>query len=249
LDPDGLEPGKKYYWTVIPSDGGSFGTCSSGVFSFVLNTPPKLPSVELQEAFVGEQFKLSVKASDADAGDLSNLFYSIEQGPDGMRIAEGNGLITWTPASDQAMLFTVIVNVTDGYDTGVTSFTVEVHRKASEGGSGLLMIMLIAIVALIIIGIGAFFFIRRRSRKEETINEVVSLKDEDKVPSVAGVTNVPLTPTEAHAHLGKGSKPVSYEDLYGAPAPKVESGDLTTAELRDYIHNEVNELERLKKEE
>jgi hypothetical protein len=250
LDPDGLEPGKKYYWTVIPNDGGSDGTCSSGVFSFTLNKPPKLPTIELQQAFVGEQFKLSVKAGDDDQGDLSNLVYSLEQSPEGMTIASGTGLITWTPRPDQAMLFSVIVNASDGYDKAVASFTIEVHKKSAEGGSGGLVIMaLVAVVILLCIGVVLFLVIRKRSKgNKEEQEEHVSVKDEDKAPQVAGVTNVPLTPTEAHAHLGKGSKKVSYEELYGAPAPQTEMVDMTTTELRDYIHDQVQELEELKEE-
>ena len=36
----------------------------------------------------------------------------------------------------------------------------------------------------------------------------------------------------------------SYEDLYGAPAPVVDEEGMTTSELKDYIHDEIDDLER-----
>ena len=37
-------------------------------------------------------------------------------------------------------------------------------------------------------------------------------------------------------------KYASYEDLYGVPAPEVDEEGLTTSELKDYIHDQIEEI-------
>ena len=89
----------------------------------------------------------------------------------------------------------------------------------------------------------------RKSRKEdgskgsEPEEQIIGAVEEEEVPQVK--CDVALSPTEAHAHLGKGSKSVSYEDLYGSPSPKKEDAGMTTRELKDFIHDQINELEQV----
>jgi len=57
----------------------------------------------------------------------------------------------------------------------------------------------------------------KKGQNEAPKEQVIGQADDEKVSVVK--VDVPLTPQEAHAKLGKGSKNVSYEDLYGIPAP------------------------------
>ena len=36
----------------------------------------------------------------------------------------------------------------------------------------------------------------------------------------------------------------SYEEMYGVPAPEKDEEELTTRELKDYIHDQIEELEK-----
>ncbi|MGA1793891.1 MAG: putative Ig domain-containing protein [Thermoplasmatota archaeon] len=246
ISADGLEAGTKYYWTVIPYDGSSFGKCSSGVSSFRVNSPPEVRSIGLQEIKAGVPFKLVISGSDADAEDKTNLRYSLAEGPDGMSISEDTGMIKWTPSSDQVMLYKVVVNVSDGIDHTKVMFTIDVL----EGdGSGSISVLLIAgpAVVLILLAVGIFFFVRSRRSKEEE-----DVKEEDIEEQIIGgfseevqaqiKCDVALTPTEAHSHLGKGSKKVSYEELYGMQAPPKQEEGMTTRELKDFISDQIEEL-------
>ena len=93
---------------------------------------------------------------------------------------------------------------------------------------------------------------RKRSRDREgnegagSDDQVIgSFGDENEGKVRSGVSlDIAITPAEAHAKLGKGSKDVSYEDLYGAPAPKMEDG-MTARELKDYISGQIEDLERM----
>jgi hypothetical protein len=247
FDVPDLQRGKTYYWTVVPYDGGVYGKCDSGVWSFTINNPPEVSNPGMISATVGTQMKYKLTANDPDVEDRTNLVYLLMTGPDGLDIGESTGMIRWTPGIDQAMLHTVAINITDGIDYTIVTFTIDV-QKGSESGIPVLYIIAPIILVLLILGLTIFILLRRRSMKKAQKESVkaeqeVSVKDEDKVPH-AGVTDVPLTPTEAHAHLGKGSKKVSYEDLYGVPAPNADEEALTTRELRDYIHGEAQGLEK-----
>jgi hypothetical protein len=68
-----LDPGVKYYWTVVPYDGSSRGICTNSVRSFRLNTPPTLDPVGLQEISTGEEFKMLLSSTDEDIEDKTGL--------------------------------------------------------------------------------------------------------------------------------------------------------------------------------
>jgi len=181
--------------------------------------------------------------------EMAELERALAEGPDGMSISEDTGMIKWTPRSDQVMLYKVVVNVSDGIDHTKVMFTIDVL----EGdGSGSISILLMAgpAVVLILLAVGIFFFIRsRRSREEEDV------KEEDIEEQIIGgfpeevqaqiKCDVALTPTEAHSHLGKGSKKVSYEELYGLSSPPEQEEGMTTRELKDFITDQIEELEAM----
>ncbi len=252
----GLRPGKTYFWTVIPFDGGSFGSCLSGVYSFGLNSPPEVAENGMQEAFAGVEFTLVIDADDKDAGDRTNLRYVLDSGPSGMILDESTGIIKWKPSSGQVMLHKVVVNVSDGIDETIISIVIDVKEgESSSSGSFGLILAVAGISVLVIVGIVVGVFLMMRKRKdpgddgEEPKEQVIgSFGDEDR-SVVSGVkSDVAISTAEAHANLGKGSKQISYEDLYGVPAPKEEEG-LTARELKEYISGKITELEKMESRE
>ncbi|MFW3146219.1 MAG: putative Ig domain-containing protein [Thermoplasmatota archaeon] len=245
-----LEQGKVFYWTVVPNDGGSLGEAVNGVFSFKVNSPPSIAPIDLQEVVVGEDFRLLVKGSDEDFDDSVGLTFSIVDGPEGMNIGENSGLIKWRPK--QEGLEVVIVSVTDGIDTTKTSFTIEVGPGGDPSSGNMMIFVGGGFVVAILCALIVFLIIKLRSGKNRRPDEDEPPQEEQVIGAVEEEEpekyncDVPLTPSEAHAQLGKGTKKVSYEDLYGVPSPKKESGPaLTTKELRDEIHKQIEELKKL----
>ncbi len=246
MEVSGLEVGKTYYWLVIPFDGGSHGACSSNIFSFELNSPPEIEEIELQEASVGKQFRLLVKAQDLDHGvSTDQMRYYLDESPDGMTIGELTGMIIWTPSEDQKeTLFNVVVNVSDGTDYTRQTFIIQVQEEKDEEGLNISLFIVIGLLVLLLaVGVVLFIFIRKRRDTEEETEEPEEEISEEVADSGQPLSDVPLSTAEAHAHLGKGSKAVSYQDLYGAAAPEEDAEEMSTTELRDYIHDKISELE------
>lgn len=253
----GLDPGMTYYWTVIPFDGGSFGRCNSGVHSFRLNSVPKISPVDFQTAKTGETFRMLVQGSDDDSDDQSGLRYSIEKGPNGMQIDENSGLIRWKPGIGDEGLHQIVVNLSDGIDVVKISFTIEVDKGRDTSGLSLFAILAIPvfiILSVVIILLVSLIRKKRVSDQKDSENDVVEEQvigtiDDESPPEFK--SDVALSPSEAHAHLGKGSKQVSYEELYGikAPASDDESDiELTTVDLRDEIRKQIENLESMEEE-
>jgi hypothetical protein len=252
----GLNEGATYYWIVIPNDGGSDGTCPGGMRSFKVNSPPKFSSLTDVSATSGTTFRLKVKVTDGDTEDKDNLQFDLTKYPDGMTIDEKTGTIIWTPSSDQVGDRSVTVKVTDGIEIVSYSFNIDVRQGK---GSSLPIIPIFLGIVLFIIVVGAilFFLLRKKRGKTEENKETVPdetakiIADMEKhkegetamdlhAPEVVH-SDVPLTPQEAHANLGK-DRPKTYEDMYGTPAPKMEEA-LTTSELKQEIGKMADELE------
>ncbi|MFW3147142.1 MAG: putative Ig domain-containing protein [Thermoplasmatota archaeon] len=252
LDLSGLEHGKWYYWTVVPHDGGLEGTCENGVFSFKMNCPPQVEDLKYLEASVGNELKYRFICSDGDPEDSGNVRFIIDLGPAGLTIGETTGLLKWTPGSDQSGEHMVVVNITDGMDSRTVKFTIDVESSEEmEGSTNIIIGAIIGASVLISASLLGLMVAttRKRGRRKD--------KEEDKEPEemVIGAVDdeeqkkvkcdVAITPTEAHSHLGKGSRSVTYEELYGIREEKIEEGGMTTRELKDFINTQIHELEKL----
>ncbi len=170
-----MEQGVTYYWTVIPKDIFSTGSCCSEVFSFVVNTPPSFDDFTIPEAEIGIEFRLNLASSDHNGDDLE---FVLEDRPTGMEIYDG--VILWTPIESQVGTNAVNVSLTDGYETTYNEFEVEVAEKEivsepDDGGSPIVLIIIIILVVLLLAGagIGAFLFLKKKGEEEptEVINE------------------------------------------------------------------------------
>ncbi len=238
-----LEPGRTYYWTVIPNDGCSNGKCLNGRFSFKVNEMPEIEKVRSQSAVVGDAFELLVMVDD---GDDNGLRYSLDAAPDGMTIDADLGFIDWVPMEDQEGDHKVIVNVTDGIDFVQMSFLIEVERSGPSVAS-MVGIIGAAVMALVLISLCVGFLVWKKGRspaKEEgeiTMDDVDWGEDDEVEDVSSGLCAVATTVDQAHRRTGK-QQDLSYEDLYGSPAPKEEE-ELTTRQLKEFISGQIRELE------
>jgi hypothetical protein len=162
-----LDPGKNYYWTVIPKDLFSSGTCSNGVFSFTINIPPSIQEFSIPEAKIGVEFRLTLRGSDLNGDDLE---FDLEEAPSGMDIF--NGMITWIPSESQVGKHTINVSLSDGYETVYIEFEATVAEKEivdepDDKGSPIVLIIIIVVVILILAGAGYGIFLSLKNKGKE----------------------------------------------------------------------------------
>ena len=165
-----LERGARYYWTVVPKDPFSFGTCESGVFGFSVNIPPKIGQVPAQVAIVANEIRIPLVCEDGDA-DPDPLIISIDNAPDGMLVIADSMELIWKPDPDQVGMHQIEVELSDGYETVSMSFEISVSEGDDDTNPIGMMIMVAAVLVLVLTGAGAglFIFLRRQRgpKKEE----------------------------------------------------------------------------------
>jgi len=253
-----LDMGKTYYWTVIPHDGCSRGSCLQGVQSFFMNTPPEIPTVPLQKATSGSQYELALAGTDDDDIDRMELEYFLRGAPLGMEVDSVTGKIKWTPGSDQVGKHTFTAVLSDGTDE--TEREIEIVVGEGEEGAGSLLIIILAIVVIAIIGIVvAVIFLRKKQKKmiedDEAEKEGTEFQEGDltadeqklrqQMEELKQLTGVSLSVEEAHEH-DRDHKETTYEDLYGTPAPeKMDEGTASTEETKEFIGEQIKELEKM----
>jgi hypothetical protein len=252
----GLIQGKTYYWSVVPDDGCTQGTCSNGIFNFRVNSRPALIDVKDQTIEVDMMFRSKLSGSDDDQDDA--VRYELVDGPSGLTVKAETGMIEWTPGSDQVGTHTVTIRATDGYEWTKIDFEIKVVEKSGPN-LGLILGALIVILIIVIIALVLFIVVfRKRPSEEEVVveeedeeskrirEELVQLRSEKdwesahSKPSDQVVASVPSSVTEAHAN-DRTLRKMSYEDLYGQPAPD-KSEELTTEELKGELKKLTEEL-------
>jgi len=248
---EGLAQGKTYYWTVIPSDGSTQGSCSNKVRSFKLNSPPSLKEMEVVRTKAGKEVMFFLKAMDNDPEDRTRFRFSIKEGPAGMTIDDVTGMVKWVPTKDQIMLHRAVFVVNDSVEASETVLTIEVMDVDDGEGTGMVLMVCIAtgvVILLIAIIIGTMVVIRKMRVRdggndgEDVLDKAAFAIEQANAPRT--LCAVSLDATEAHMNDQRSKAPKTYEDLYGAPAPEKEEA-LTTRELRDYIKGSIEELERV----
>ncbi|MGA1822986.1 MAG: putative Ig domain-containing protein, partial [Thermoplasmatota archaeon] len=262
-----LEPGKTYYWSVIPFDHCTYGTNEDGVRSFRINNAPKITDIPDQTAKTGSEFTYRVKASDTDPEDSTILMYTIEDGPLGIDISEGTGAIKWKPKDDQVGFHSITVGVWDGYEKTTLTFSVEVLEGEEEASQFVLILIIGAAVLIVIVAVVLFFVFRKRDqkvevkKKDEFDDEAAQIMKEMEMRKKEqewerehmkphepenDVSSVPLSATEAHAHdKDQRYHQPDYEGLYGQPAPEIEEGEITAKELKGSLQEQIAELEQM----
>ena len=224
----GLDQGKIYYWTVIPSDHFSAGECTDGILKFEVNRLPRINQYQGKRATAGEDFKLKIKVEDGDQDDKYALRYTLIKSPEGVSLGEDTGVITWKPGSDQEGEHEIVFTVSDGIDTVTGSVDVVVVEAEQEEGSSLNIlpvIMGVAALLVVVILVIGFLIIRKQKEIDDTVSDVVSSavreelekkreKENEKDNRKKPVSGVPLDFREAHAN-DRGERDYSHQDLYG----------------------------------
>ncbi len=124
-----------YLFASGPAPSAPFPTCggdptADGVGCVAAATcplahPPTITSTPALVATEGVPYSYAVTVDDLDVGD--SWTYALTVSPVGMAIDGGSGLLTWTPAFDQAGLHAVTVTATDSFGFVATqSFSVDV---------------------------------------------------------------------------------------------------------------------------
>ncbi len=78
---------------------------------------------------VGRLFALQLVGVDAD-GDA--LAYTLESGPQGLALNQRTGRISWRPTVSDLGSHELKINVSDGFNSTLSSFTLSVHRPAAK---------------------------------------------------------------------------------------------------------------------
>ncbi len=175
-------PGKKYYWTVIPSDGTDTGTCLNGTFNFTVSATAKVnhaptiaPPFKVPGATTGKNYKLTVAGADQDAA--TTLTYSLTGAPAGMAISNA-GQITWKPTKSQTGTFNFNVVVSDGEFTASTPVTLKV-KKAQEATLASMIVPILLILVLVIVAIALLAVSMRKKPADEGEEEDADEKADD----------------------------------------------------------------------
>lgn len=148
---DGLAVGKTYYWTVIPHDDFKPGECLSGIFSFMVNTPPILMEVDDMEFRVANLVSVPMNVIDPDPGDVDNMEYEIIEGPP--RAVMENNVFKWIPEENETGVHNITIAASDGLDTSTISFNIMVigNEETTEEKSSSYSIVIIAVFSVIIL--------------------------------------------------------------------------------------------------
>jgi hypothetical protein len=224
-----LKVGDTYYWSVVPKEDGMRGFCLDGIYSFTVNSPPYLMDDTYFVVNTGEEFHKLLSVLDNDTFDGSNLSFELLEGPKGLTVHNRTGAVDWTPNGDQARMHHVKIQVTDGADTIMLTLVFDVKGEGSGEAPFFLIflgsiIVVFAILAFIIINV-LRKKIKEQDKEEQRIMSGKFLDDDDDDTKVEKYKcDVPLTSAEAHSHLQRGSKEVSYEDLYGNKPPEKGEG-------------------------
>jgi outer membrane protein assembly factor BamB len=163
-----LERGVTYYWTVIPEDWFSYGTCESKVFSFNVNVPPQIDQIAPQATFIGKELTINLIYQDNDPFP-DPLTLSLEQCPDGMDLNSDLSMIIWTPDANQVGNHTVVVYVSDGLESATMSFEVvvtieDIINDVDDKDSPIVLIIIVLFLIIAGLGIGVFLFITMKGR-------------------------------------------------------------------------------------
>jgi len=100
------------------------GGCQNLIdFLSFLNETPVIMSEPIITATESNQYSYQLEVNDPD-GD--NLVYLLILGPGGMSINSESGLVIWTPTNNQVGIHKIIVEISDGKQSVIQSFEIEV---------------------------------------------------------------------------------------------------------------------------
>ncbi|MEA3558864.1 MAG: putative Ig domain-containing protein, partial [Candidatus Thermoplasmatota archaeon] len=185
---DDVQPGVLYYWTVIAKDDHTFGTCTDGIYSFTVNIPPIIDTVEDLQVPAGSEILVDVNVTDED--QMDTFEFSLLDGPTGMTIVSNTGVISWIPEITDIGTYTIRVQFSDGLDQVNISFNIEVLEVLAEedegdGGSssGAIIIAGIAVVIVLIGALVIFLLIKKRGKGKEVEEPRPEIEESENIPN------------------------------------------------------------------
>jgi len=132
--PGSRDIGSSRFTIIASTADGQVDSTSFNVDIRAFNAPPRFNPVRPLSIPVGEPFSLPVRASDPDGSDPDLIRYLGVDLPDGARIDERTGMITWTPTRRQAGEHEFQVIATDQYGSA-SSLTVTVNVMELSRGN------------------------------------------------------------------------------------------------------------------
>lgn len=121
-----LKKGDSVSVSVTPFDGEDYGK-SVTLSCAIQNSLPQVS--ESTPSYDGKVYSYQIAATDPDGDKLS---FSIEKGPEGMKIDSASGLITWEVRPDQGDSLEVKVAVKDGSGTVIIPFSAAVGVSKTD---------------------------------------------------------------------------------------------------------------------
>jgi len=130
IDLEGLTRGDTIAVHVRATDGQLWSPPAKSGQIVIGNAPPEIVSIPPSIGPRG-YFRYVVRASDGDSAD--ELEFALRKAPEGMRISDSDGIVTWQPEADQAGRHEVEVAVTDGHGgEAVQSFVLSLVVASSD---------------------------------------------------------------------------------------------------------------------
>lgn len=124
-------------FTTIVADNGTPALTATNTFIVVvneINLAPALQPIEAKSLHYGLPLTVQASASDPDL-PANMLTYSLDQPPANMSIDAQSGLISWTPAQNQAGAHSITVRVTDNASPALSASTTFQVNVSGEGSS------------------------------------------------------------------------------------------------------------------
>ncbi len=115
--------GEKWYFTIRPKDGISFGSLQTSPTVTIQNSAPVLQSIGNKNINEGQLLQFTVSASDSDNDVLT---YTVDGLPPGASFVGQQ--FSWTPTFDQAGVYQVTFNVNDGEEIDSETITITVKN-------------------------------------------------------------------------------------------------------------------------
>jgi hypothetical protein len=177
------------------------------------NDPPQIFGSPTLEAQVGKRYEYKIGAFDPDSDSLT---FSIEKGPDGLKIDPSSGLITWTPKEDQEGENEISVRIHDGTYDVYQNYTVSVKGAEETSFLDSMLPYILLLILVIIIVVIAVVAARRRPREDKDEEPDEAAQEGPPSSEVDQTQQTDLYASSGEAHVGP-----AYETPV-TPPPAVE---------------------------
>jgi len=175
-----LEEGKIYFWTVIPNDGITSGTCKDGLKSFRVNSRPLFSPIADQKVKAGSEIQLEIPVSDSDPED--SISYELIEKPWGMVLNTNSAKLMWKPGKNQTGINHVTIRISDGYESNEVTFIIQVSKEGSSNSRILIASISATFILIFILLVVILLIIRKKNSNKVDTEETTSLPEKEIPP-------------------------------------------------------------------